>query len=126
MLKILYILCSYVIIYVRWIFALKRKVEAKRYKYIMEDPELHDACNEKCQKPYAVAKQKKKGKKPLKKVTEAQQLIWRTQKKNQKAKKQLELAANLNDSSPSISGSPFESLGFDNFLQWFLTILFFV
>ncbi len=34
----------------------------------MGDPELHDARSEKCWKQYAVAKQKKKGQKPSKKV----------------------------------------------------------
>ncbi len=48
----------------------------------MENPELHGACNEKCREQYAGAKQKKKGKKPSKKIIEAQRLKWRTQKQN--------------------------------------------
>ncbi len=32
----------------------KKKVEAKRYKHIKDDAELHDALNEKCWKQYAV------------------------------------------------------------------------
>ncbi len=39
-----------------------RKAEAKLYKRIMEDPDLHDAYNEKYGKQYAEAEQKKKGK----------------------------------------------------------------
>ncbi len=66
---------------------------------------------------YTVAKQKKKKVKPLKKVIEVQRLKWRTQKQNQKAEKWLKFAANLNDSSQSVSDSPFELLGFDNFLR---------
>ncbi len=82
----------------------KRKAKAKHYKRIMEDPELHNAAMRSVKNStYAVAKQEKIGKKPSKKVVEAQQLKWRTLKQNQKAKKQLELAANLNDSSPSVS-----------------------
>ncbi len=37
----------------------KKKAKAEHYKRIIEDPELHDARKEKCQKQYAVAKQKK-------------------------------------------------------------------
>ncbi len=82
------------------------KAEAKLHKRIMEDLELRDARNEKRWKQYAVIKQKKKkGEKPLMKVIHAQWLKWRTQKQNQKARKQLELAVNLNDPSLSVSGS---------------------
>ncbi len=49
----------------------KRKAEAKHYKCIMGDPELHDAHNEKHRKQYVGAKQKRKGKKLSKKVIEA-------------------------------------------------------
>ncbi len=56
----------------------KRKAETKYYKCIMEYTVLHDARNEKCWKQYAVAKQKKKGKKPSKRVIKAKQLKWRT------------------------------------------------
>ncbi len=63
--------------------ARKRKAEAKRCKSIMEDLELHDACNEKRRRQYAAAKQKKKDKKPSKKVIEAQRLKWRIQKQSQ-------------------------------------------
>ncbi len=52
--------------------ARKRKAEAKHNKYIRENPELHDAHNKKFWKQYAVAKQEKKGKKPLRKVNRAQ------------------------------------------------------
>ncbi len=65
----------------------------------MEDAEVCNARNEKRQKQYAVAKQKEKGKKPLKKVIEAQRLKWKTQKQKQKAKKQPELAVKLNSAS---------------------------
>ncbi len=109
MIQILCILCLYVIIFVldkfemalsqSEKFARKRKEEAKHYKCIMEDPELHDARIEKGQKQYAAAKQKKNGKKPPMKVIEAQWLKWRTQKQNLKVKKQLELAASLNYAS---------------------------
>ncbi len=33
-------------------FGRKTKTEAKHYKCIIEDPELHNACNENCQKQY--------------------------------------------------------------------------
>ncbi len=46
----------------------KRKAEVKCCKPIMEDPELHDTHNGKRRKQYVVDKQKKKGKKPSKKV----------------------------------------------------------
>ncbi len=54
--------------------ARKRKAKAMHYKCIIQDQEFHDARNEKCQKQYTVAKQKKKGKKPSMKVIEAQRL----------------------------------------------------
>ncbi len=53
----------------------------------MENAELYDAHNERYWKQYAVVKQKEKGKKPSKKVFEAQRLKWKTPKQNQKAKK---------------------------------------
>ncbi len=72
------------------------KLERKRKAEVMENPELQDARNERHRKQYAVAKQKEKGKKRLKKVMKTQRLKWRAERQNQKAKKQPEWAANLN------------------------------
>ncbi len=77
----------------------KRKAETKCYKRIMVDAERHDGRSKKQWKHYAVAKQKEKGEKPSKKVIEAQQFKCRTQKQNQKAKKQPKSTANLNSAS---------------------------
>ncbi len=83
MFKILFILCSYVIICVRWTWngSFQSEKLTKKRKVEMEGPELWDARNEKRRKQYAGAK-KNKGKKPLKRVIEAQRLKWRTRKQN--------------------------------------------
>ncbi len=52
-------------------FTRKRKAEAKSHKHIIEEPKLDDARNEKYWKQFAMVKQKKKSKKPLKKIIKA-------------------------------------------------------
>ncbi len=64
----------------KWLFPSQKSWRGRErqmlstYKHIMDDPELHDARHEKCEKQYIVAKQKKKVRKASKKVIKAQQL----------------------------------------------------
>ncbi len=100
--------------------AWKREAEAKCYKHIMEDPELHDARNKKHRKQYAGAKQKKKGKNHRRK-------LLKPSNTNGEIRSRLGRLSNSQSWQQIwilLPSSPFESLGFDNVLRWVRTFLF--